>query len=97
MANKHKSLVTIELDKVRKIRYTLNALAEIEEKLGAKLDQLDKIDMGIKELRTFLWAGLIHEDAELTEREVGNLVDFDNMEYINQKITEAFQSATGKN
>ena len=97
MANKHRALVSIELDKDRNIRYTLNALAEIEEKLGVKLDQLDKMEMGIKELRTFLWAGLIHEDAGLTETEVGNMVDFDNMEYINQKITEAFQTATGKN
>ena len=78
-------------------RYDLNALAEIEEKLGVKLDQLDKVQMGVKELRTFLWAGLIHEDDNLTEREVGGMVDFDNMELINEKITEAFQAATGKN
>jgi hypothetical protein len=97
MANKQRGFVIIELDKERKLRYTLNALAEIEDKLGVSLDELDKVQMGIKQLRVFLWAGLIHEDKELTELEVGDMVDFDNMEYVNSKISEAFQAASGKN
>lgn len=97
MANKQRGFVTIELDKERKLRYTLNALAEIEERLGVPLDELDKVTMGIKQLRVFLWAGLLHEDKNLTEIEVGDMVDFENLEYVNSKITEAFQAASGKN
>jgi len=94
MANKQRGFVDIELDKARKLRYNLNALAELEDKLGTSLSDLDEDKMGVKQIRTFLWAGLIHEDPEITEQEVGEMVDFENMEYINEKITEAFSKAT---
>jgi regulator of replication initiation timing len=98
MANKERALVEIELnDKMRKIRYTLNSLAELEDKLGVSLDELNTLKMGIKQLRAFLWAGLIHEDENLTEKEVGEWVDLDNMTYINEKVTEAFKAGSGKN
>ncbi|MCW2279109.1 hypothetical protein [Heliophilum fasciatum] len=97
MANKHKALVEIVLDKPRTLRYDLNALAEMEAKLGVSLQELDQLTMGVKQLRTFLWAGLIHEDPTLTEHEVGGWVDMDTLSMVNEKITEAFQLATGKN
>ena len=94
MSNKHRGLVEIELDKTRQIRFTLNALAELEDKLGVPLTELEGLTMGVKQIRTFLWAGLLHEEPELSEQAVGNMVDFDNIEYINEKINEAFQRAT---
>ena len=94
MSNKHRGLVEIELDKTRQIRFTLNALAELEDKLGVSLTELEGLNMGVKQIRTFLWAGLLHEEPELSEQAVGNMVDFDNIEYINEKINEAFQRAT---
>lgn len=97
MSNKQRALVEIKLDKPRRIRFTLNSLAEIEDRLGVKMDQLEKVHMGMKEVRTMLWAGLIHEDEELTENQVGNMVDFDNIQYIQEKVGEAFQRATAKN
>ncbi|MTV50090.1 hypothetical protein GJ688_14025 [Heliobacillus mobilis] len=97
MANKHKSLVEITLDKPRKLRYDLNALAELEDKLGVSLQELDQLAMGVKQLRVFLWAGLVHEDPGLSEIDVGAFVDLENLGEVNQKITEAFQLATGKN
>lgn len=97
MANKEKAIVEVELDKVRNIRFTLNSLAEIEDKLGVPLSKLKDVEMGVKTVRTMLWAGLIHEDEELTERQVGNMVDFSNLEYVQTKVSEAFTSATAKN
>lgn len=97
MANKQKSLVSITLDKKRNLRYTLNSLAEIEDKLGVPLSKMGEIDLGIKSIRTMLWAGLIHEDVELTETEVGNMVDFSNLEEVQKKVSEAFAAATAKN
>ena len=94
MSNTHRGLVEIELDKTRQIRFTLNALAELEDKLGVSLSQLDNVEMGVKQIRTFLWAGLIHEEPELSEEAVGNMVDFENIGYVNEKINEAFQQAT---
>lgn len=97
MANKQRGLVEIELDKKRTLRYTLNALAELEDVLGVPLSELEGVQMGMKQVRAFLWAGLIHEDKELTLEQVGDMVDFENMKEVNDKITEAFKAATAKN
>lgn len=98
MANKKRGFVEIELDgKVRKLRYTLNALAELEDRLEISLAELSDAKMGMKQIRAFLWAGLIHENEGLTESEVGEMVDFENMEYISEKIGEAFKGSTRKN
>lgn len=97
MANKQKAIVSITLDKKRTLRFTLNSLAEIEDKLGVPLSKMGEIDLGIKTIRTMLWAGLIHEDETLTETYVGNLVDFSNLEEVQIKVSEAFASATAKN
>lgn len=94
MANKQRGFVEIELDKKRTLRYTLNALAELEDRLGVSVSELANVTMGMKQIRAFLWSGLLHESPDLTEQEVGNMVDFDNMEYISQKITEAFTAST---
>lgn len=97
MANKQKAAVEIKLDKKRTLRFTLNALAEMEDKMGVPLSKMSEVEMGIKTVRTMLWAGLIHEDEDLTEREVGNMVDFENLEYIQTKVAEAFSAAQPKN
>jgi hypothetical protein len=75
----------------------LNSLAEIEDKLGVPLSKLAEVELGVKTVRAMLWAGLIHEDEELTEREVGNLVDFENLEYVQEKVGEAFAVSAPKN
>ena len=97
MANKQKNEVSIMLDKKRTIRFTLNALAEIEDALGVPLSQLSEVKLGVKTVRTMLWAGLLHEDETLTERQVGNWVDFENLEEVQTKVTEAFGMAMAKN
>ncbi|MBC9786294.1 hypothetical protein H1S01_17690 [Heliobacterium chlorum] len=97
MANKQRGIVDIVLDKPRKLRYTLNALAEIEDKLGVSVTELNGANLGMKAIRTFLWAGLAHEDEDLTEREVGEMVDFDNFAHVQEKIAEAFELGTRKN
>lgn len=97
MANKQKNEVKINLDKERTLRFTLNSLAELEDAFGVPLSKLGEIELGIKSIRTMLWAGLIHEDDALTERQVGNFVDFDNLEEVQKKVTEAFAMATAKN
>lgn len=97
MANRQKKLVAIELDKPRTLRFTLNSLAEIEDRLGVSLAKMSEVELGIKSIRTMLWAGLIHEDKQITEDEVGEMVDFGNLEYVQEKVATAFASATEKN
>jgi hypothetical protein len=91
MANKHRGGVDVELDgETHQLHYTLNSLAEIEERLGLNsigeiLDTLKALSM--RTLRTLLWAGLIHEDASLTEHQVGEM-DFDFAATVGQ-VSEA--------
>ena len=60
----------------RPIRYTLNALAELEDKYGSVDAAFEALDKGsVKAVRFILWAGLISDSPELTEQHVGNLID----------------------
>jgi hypothetical protein len=98
MANKHRGMVAIELDKKRNLRYTMNALAEIEDRLGVPLSEMGNVKMTIKNVRVILWAGLIHEDKELTPEDVGDMVDISNFEEVQEKVAEAFSMVEkGKN
>ncbi|MGD2278204.1 hypothetical protein [Bacillus wiedmannii] len=97
MANKQRGMVDIRLDKKRKLHYNLNALAEIEDALGVKIHEMHTLSLGMKNIRTILWAGLIHEDAELTEETVGSLVDVSNIAEVQTKVQEAFVGGESKN
>ncbi len=69
----------------RRLRYDLNAWAEIGDRLGLTVRiahvQQDLLEarLPLRALRTVLWAGLIHENNKITEEEVGSWVDTDNM------------------
>lgn len=76
MANPHRGTVAIEIGgKDRTLKFDLNALAEVEDKLklGGINDVIPLLErVSIRTVRCLLWAGLIHEDPDLTEREVGS-------------------------
>ncbi len=97
MANKQRGLVDIKLDKKRKLFYDLNALAEIEDALGVKIHEMHTLSLGMKNIRTILWAGLIHEDAELLEEQVGSMVSVSNIGEVQVKVQEAFLGGESKN
>lgn len=60
----------------RTLKYDLNALAELEDRYGSVDAAFDAMDNdSIKAIRCVLWAGLIHEDENLTEKQVGSLID----------------------
>ena len=51
----------------REVRYTLNAMAELEDRYGSVQAAFEKLDEGsIKAARFVLWAGLLHTDEGLT-------------------------------
>lgn len=74
--------ITLQDGKERHLRFTLNALAELEERYGSVEEAFKKVEGGnsIVALRTVIWAGLVWEDPELTEQMVGNLIDLGYME-----------------
>lgn len=71
----------ITIDKVRHLRYSANAVADIEEVLGAGFGTLlsSKSRVGVLHARGLLWGGLKHEDRRLqTDRGLkltGDLID----------------------
>lgn len=93
MANKERGEVTVTLDKVRTLKFTLNSLVYAEEN-GVDIQNLGK-GVKLKDLRTLLFAGLFHEDAELTESQVGNLIDMQNLPIVSEALNKAF-GAVGK-
>ena len=74
----------------RRLRYTLNAFALIEEKYGTIDKAMEALEAGsIAAIRFALWAGLVHEDENLTEHYVGNHIDLSDLEVLAEKMNEA--------
>jgi hypothetical protein len=77
----------------REIRFTLNAMAELEDRYGSVDEAFKQLDNNsIKALRCVLWAGLIHEDPSLTEQQVGNLIDIQYMQNLTASLGAAFDA-----
>lgn len=74
----------------REVRFTLNAMAEIEERYGSVQAAFDALENNsVKAARCILWAGLLHSDEGLTEQQVGNLIDISNMSGLMNSMTDA--------
>lgn len=89
-----KKLVKINLDKERTIKFNLNALITAEKITGKKLSELgdSKDSFDLEFLRGMLFAGLSHEDKDLTVEAVGEMIDMDNLEDVTNKLGEAMNS-----
>ena len=74
----------------RNLRYTLNAFALIEEKYGTIDEAMKVMESGsIAAVRYALWAGLVHEDENLSEHYVGNQIDLSDLETLAEKMNKA--------
>ena len=72
------------------VKFTLNAMAELEEKYGTVDEAFKRVDEGsIKAARFVLWAGLMHNG--LTEQQVGDLVDLQCIHEIMKDLGDALQ------
>ncbi len=88
--------VTIELDKPRTLRYGMNALIKIEELTGKNLTKLDLDNISAKDLRTIVYAGLFHEDKDLTPEKCADLIDeYSDITTVAGKLGEAMTLAFG--
>ena len=68
----------IKLDKVRNFKYGMKAIDLIEKKYKKPIMEIDGISDGkitMEDYATLMWAGLVHEDKELTPERVMDLVD----------------------
>ena len=74
----------------RELRYTLNSFALIEEKYGTIDKAMEILKSGsIAAIRFVLWAGLIHEDENLSEHYVGSQIDLSDLEDLAEKMNKA--------
>ena len=95
MANKERGEVKVQLDKERNLKFTLNSLVYAEEN-GVDIQSMGKGgNVKLKDLRTLLFAGLMHEDKELTPEMVGDFIDVQELAPISEALTKAF-SGVGK-
>jgi hypothetical protein len=96
MANRQRGHVAIELDRVRRLKYDFNAVCELEDALGKPVTQLKQENVGFREMRAMLWAGLLHEEPDLTIQEAGALAgEAESIEYVTEKVVEAFALGLG--
>lgn len=85
---KNIKIVAINLDRERHLKFNLNSLITIERITGQRFDKMGD-DMSLETLRAMLFAGLSWEDKELTLDEIGELIDFENLEQVMDKLNEA--------
>ncbi len=77
----------------REIRYTLNAMAELEEIYGSVDKAFAALETNsLKAVRNVLWAGLVHQDETLTAVQVGNLIDMQTLSDLMGSLNVALGS-----
>lgn len=79
--------ITVKLDRVRELKYDLNAGAVIAEHGG--LDE--KNPNSLSNLRLMLYAGLIHEDPDLTLEQVGAMARLRQLPKIAEAVSRALE------
>jgi len=88
--------IPITLDKKRNLRYDWAALETIEETLGISLADIGNKLAGSVQLsfiKTLVWAGLLHEDGELTLEDVRGFLDLSRIAEYATAVGEAFTAA----
>lgn len=86
----------IKLDKMRNFKFGMKALALAERKLKKPLSKIDMNSLSIDDMATLIWAGLAHEDRNLTPDKVMDLVDdYSNLGAVMIELEKAFSEALG--
>lgn len=98
MADKKVNKNTVMMDKERTFKYPLYSLVRLQREHGIKLQDLqDKekaSDLGI--ILAIIWAGLVHEDKDLTYEDVGNMIDIADVEGITEVMVRAINGTEKK-
>ena len=94
--------ITIQADKTRMLRFSINAMIEYKQARGEEImTALARMNDGIdfEFLRYMYFLGLKHEDKELTEEKTGEIMDVlleeKGIEYVAEILSEAITKAFG--
>ena len=90
----------IKLDKMRNFRYDMRAIDRIEKAFGKPLMKIDELQdpsfLTVEQAATLIWAGLAHEDKDLTPDKVIDLVSEHSTQYEALKeMWKAFYESQG--
>lgn len=86
-------IITLSDDKPRELVFTLNALGLIEEKYGSVQAGFEKLDQqSVLAVRYILWAALQHSSPELTEQQVGDMIDVRHLQDYMSTLGTAFKA-----
>jgi len=90
--------IKIHLDKERILKYKFRAIKLLEEQFKVPFGQLDKVLTDTKKLTvdqiiTLIWAGLIHEEKDLTFDQVYTMLD--NSDYSFMDVISLFAKGFG--
>lgn len=83
-------------EKVYTLEYSMNALIELEKKFGSVQAAFDsmKENVGLSDLRMLVYAGLF-EHHELTEKEVGRIIDMNKIDKLFEDVEKALEYGLG--
>jgi hypothetical protein len=89
----------ITLDKERNLLYDMNAFIELEQRFGSVENALEELGKkaNLKSVRTILWAGLVHEDENLQEKDVFRGVSLGSLQDITEILMTAIEQSMPKN
>lgn len=87
--------VAIELDKTRHMKFSLNALCDLQDEYGDVIDAFMKATekQDFKMIRKLLFVSLRDEDEELEERHVGKMIDMQNLNQVMEALTGALTAS----
>ena len=90
--------VTVTLDKERTLKFGYGAYIKLEEVTGKPIGELlDARNLtSATGVRDFIWAGLLHEDPDLTRDQVADMLSFDRLVELQAAITQAIQNSMPK-
>ena len=87
-------IIPIELDKPRNLKFTNRAFRLIERETGKNALQGELwTTMSMSDLGVLMWAGLVHEDKNLTLDDADDLLHPGNMHQVIELVTKAWLDA----
>ncbi len=90
-------MVTIKLDKVRKLKFAMRGMLAFEEKTGIDVFKgFDMAAMSSKDKLTLLWACLLHEDHELDFDYMTDFIDLNNIGPVIKAVAECILASAPK-
>lgn len=91
--------IAVHLDKERNLAFPLMSLVRLKKEYGLSLQDLadEQKAQDIENIIKVIWAGLIHEDKELTVEDVGYMIDISELPAVSEKISMMFKDMTSKN